>query len=336
MKILPDLEVAVMPHGLGVQIRGAQHPYVVRGKRATEAWTFLESQLPLSQDLDTLIESSPEAIRQPVSQLVHLLNQRGLLSTEDPELPSEISDVPGRQSLFWARQGIEIQDPFPATSLILIGTGLLGAVTYDLLVRSGIHGVKVLAPEGDEILQHAVAANPLGGELIPFQEGTLVDLTVTSIRSCDLVVTALRQPPQDLLELINQVCLEENRIWVPGREESGIFEVGPVVYPHRTACLTCVELRRRSRDPFAVENHLYLQSRTRPGEGPQGELLAMATLVASTITLEVSRILKGQDPQLSDALLEIDWTLNPKRHPVLRVPRCPSCYTGRQVHVPDR
>lgn len=333
MRILPDLEVAVMPHGLGVQIRGARHPYVVRGQGASEAWSFLASQLPNSPDLNTLIQSSPEAIRHPVSQLAALLEHHGLISETDPQLPQPAHDVLERQSLFWARQGLDPQG-IPSTSpLLLIGTGLFGAVTYDLLARSGCDRVKVLAPEGDEWLQRAVQLGPEGGELIPFDQDSIADLAISSIRPTDLVITALRHPPLRLLEMINQLCLEENRIWVPGREEAGVFEVGPAIYPHRTACFTCVELRRQSRDPYAVENHVYHQARVQPGGGPQGEVLAMATLAASAIVLEVSRILQGETAQLWDTLLEMDWTLNPKRHPVLRVPRCPSCYSGRPTSV---
>lgn len=333
MRLLPDLEVNIMPHGLGLQIRGSKHPYIIRGQRAAQAWTFLESELSRHHSLDAIAESTPAAIKDPVSSLLQILNRHGLLTlgeTQDP-LPQ---DVLSSQSLFWARHGVEISDQASTGTLVLVATGLLGAVTYDLLTRSGLQQVVVLAPQGDRLIEQAVDASRLEIELLWFTEANASDLFISSIKECDLVISALRQPPLALIELINRLCLEESRILVSCREESGNYEIGPVVYPHRTACLTCLEMRRRSRDPFAVENYFYQASRVDPGGGAQGELLPMATIAAGMVNIEVSRILLGQEAELRDTVLEIDWSLRPKRHPVLRVPRCPSCYTGRQVDVP--
>lgn len=338
-QLLPDLEVAVMPHGLGVQIRGAQRPYLIRGESASRAWAFLESHLPTCVDTDQLITQSPEPLRQSVRQLIQLLDRQGFLA-ETPVGPvsAPLCEVDRKQSLFWSRQGhFQTETDLATSHVTLLATGLFGAITYDLLSRSGVGKISVLASPDDAIVKETLSQSPIKSELIPVEQWSSIHETaIPWVQTSHLIISALRQPPHRLLSQINQLSLDQNRIWLQANEESGSYEIGPVVYPWRTACYTCLHLRRQSRDPFAVENAFYQEQKANPDQGPQGESLPGATMAASMVSLEAQRILIGDLPQLANSVLLVDWTLDPKRHTILRVPRCPDCYTGKQSYVPHR
>ena len=150
-----------------------------------------------------------------------------------------------------------------------------------------------------------------------------------------LVVTATRNAPDRLFEVINQLCQKAEKPWLRGNLEASSFELGPYVHPGSSACFTCVRLRSRSADPLAVEHELDHRARAsyeEPGGIPPiGESLFGATLGASLLTGEVVRVLTGvATPALLNRVLGVSPITGEQRvNKVLRVPRCPDCSRAR-------
>jgi bacteriocin biosynthesis cyclodehydratase domain-containing protein len=259
-------------------------------------------------------------------------------------------EIVRRQSLFWGRKlGLtrsaksesEVRRRLETTRLVLIGTGLFGAATYELLFRSGISNIRVLAWDDDGLLLEALTKGPQP----PRQ---FIGLTSTSteeahgplrllVEEADLVVAATRDAPAQFFQLVNRICLDRSCAWLRANDDGCFLEIGPYMLPYDSACYRCLQLRRASVQDFAVEEELFQQHLAEnrpPGQTlPKGEALAVANLAASLIALEVMRIVTGVAvPALLNAVLTVDplrGTFESNR--ILRVPRCPECFRGAMV-----
>jgi bacteriocin biosynthesis cyclodehydratase domain-containing protein len=94
---------------------------------------------------------------------------------------------------------------------------------------------------------------------------------------------------------------------LPVRLRDGAGVVGPLVLPGRTACLRCLELHRRGRDPAwpAVAAQLVGQ----PGRGDPACAVAASALGAAQALAALDGIAGGGGtPPVLDATLEVDPT----------------------------
>ncbi|MFI6598735.1 hypothetical protein ACIBHX_20970 [Nonomuraea sp. NPDC050536] len=86
----------------------------------------------------------------------------------------------------------------------------------------------------------------------------------------------------------------------------GYGSVGPMVLPGLTACLHCLDLTRRDRDPD------WPLVTARLGGYPAGEIAcdsALATAVAACVTGHALAYLDGKDPVVTNGTLDVlpDW-----------------------------
>ena len=116
----------------------------------------------------------------------------------------------------------------------------------------------------------------------------------------------------------NAIALERNVPLLPLTPFDGtIATVGPLLVPRETACFTCLRLRRQG-DPHAV--------RERPFGGRHLSSPALRSLCAALAATTAVRWLATGDAPAVGALLAVEYeTQLVGRHPVYRVPRCPSC-----------
>jgi bacteriocin biosynthesis cyclodehydratase domain-containing protein len=354
-RLVPDLQVFRMPDGLGIQFRGGEQPVIVRGHLAEAALDFLLPRLDGSRSLDDFLraEDSPVPEATLLRALV-LLHSKGLL-VEEPVASRSAGagdETLGRQLLFWGRHldltrstrsADEVQRRLATTSLVLVGTGLFGATTYDLLARSGATGMRVIAWDDDGLIARTLAEGPVPpGELVS-PPGTSVDVVAGHLRAwaedADIVITATRDAPAALCRAVNRICLSRSTRWLRGNADGSRFDIGPFVLPHESGCYRCLELRQASMQDFAIEEHLYqehLATEHPAGEwAPVGESLWTATLAASFLVGEAIRVATGlAAPTLIDTVLQlspVSGALQPNHF--RRVPRCPDCYRG-EVALP--
>jgi bacteriocin biosynthesis cyclodehydratase domain-containing protein len=351
--LVADLNIFQMPEGLGVQFRGAESPVIIRGPQAELVLTYLVPALDGSRTLEDLLAQCPQSVPRPtLLRTLALLHTKGLLAGAEAaplaqEGPQASDELIHRQLLFWGRKlGItmavgsapEIQQRLERAQLVLIGSGLFGATTYDVLRRSGCNHVQALAWDDNGSFAKAVADDPTGAGRLTILPSTVIEeahsVLQVLIPAVDLVVTATRHAPAEFFALINRICLERSCPWLRGNEDGMEVEIGPYVRPYESACFRCLELRQISMQDFAVEEQLYQRHLAKPRPAgltlPAAEALPVATLAASLVTMEVVRIITGI---AIPTLLNTVMTVNPltgayRTNRILRVPRCPECYRG--------
>lgn len=361
-QLAPDLHVFHMPDGVGVQFHGTETPVFIRGQHAEAALTSLLPLLDGSHTLDDLIKLFPEHLSQAtLLRTLSLLHTKGLLVEADPtaveRMPEPLAErgddlasqdlTLQRQLLFWgrhlnvtrnARSAAEVQRRLARSRLVLVGTGLFGIATFDVLIRSGCQDIRILDWDDDGFLLKTLADGIITPRQAIHLSTTSVDEAAawlsTWVEDVDLLVTATRNAPNALFRAINRISLHRECPWIRGNLDGTQMEVGPYVRPYESACYTCMELRQASTQDFAIEEYLYQQelARERPaGEGVLiGESLFAATLAGSLITAEVIRIITNiAPPTLLDNVLTI-LTLSGgfQTNRILRVPRCPDCFRG--------
>lgn len=340
-----------MPDGLGVQFHGSDTPVLLRGRDATELLRHLFPALDGRRTLPELLASIPPHLAKvPVLETLSLLHERGLLRdaavVEESTLPSVGRDIAlHRQSLFWGRNlGItrsarspeEIQRRLRDARVILVGTGLFGALTFDLLSRSGCEEVRALAwQDDDKIFLHAVTHSPSPArdtvEVLPGSGDDQAYRVLEGwLAGADLLVTAVRNAHDSFLRTLNRRCLWHRRQWLCGNYDGATADIGPYVVPHESACYACMEARRDSASMYAIEERLYqehLAARS-GGRQPTGEAIVFAALPAAFLASEVVRVLTGlAPPACLNAVVTVSVMQGElDRHELLRVPRCTQCY----------
>ncbi len=349
---VPDLDIFEMPDGLGFQFRGTEAPVLLRGQAAAAVIQYLRNCLDGRTTIEELALQPPPGISHGVYvRTLLLLHNKGLLTSEtgerQPEPPIGDEGTLNRQLLYWGRHlGItrsadsssEVQRRIETAQLIVIGAGGLGAVTCDLLARTGVRRIQAVAWNDDGIMQRAAELSPA-----PFADfrqlpTTSLDSLLLTLRAwlddADLVITATRDAPTALFEAVNDLCLLKRTPCLYGNSDGSALDIGPLVQPFETGCFACLELRRRSARELAFESAFYEERLAIEHAATErmfvGEAIWPDTLGASLIVGEACRFITGiAPPQLTEKMLRVlpvSGTMEENRFS--RVPRCPACYRG--------
>jgi len=347
--LVADLKVFAMPDGLGLQIRGAERPVVLRGRRVGAAVDYLLPRLDGSSSAEELLTGlPPDLTAELVVQALSLLHSKGLLSDPEPALPAGHDPVLERQHLFWGRQlditrsartAAEVQRRIGAARLTLVGTGLFGVAVYDLLTRSGCHDVLVIDWNDEGLLLDSVSDSPVPPRAAVHLPTTSVDAAAAHVRrgaeASDLVVTATCEAPAALFRAINRISIARRLPWIRANATGSLVEIGPYVTPGESACFACLELREASMQDLAIEEGLYqdhlAEERDAADRVPRGEAVWSAALAAGVLVAEVVRLMTGiAPPTLLGSVVQLSPVVGSFRtNTFLRVPRCPECYRGQ-------
>lgn len=348
-RLVPDLQIFEMPDGLGIQFRGGETPVILRGQRAGDALAFLLTRLDGTRTLEALLAECPPDLPKPtLLRTLSLLHGKGLLiGTEPASLLPAGDDVLHRQMLFWGRHldlsrnassAGEVQRRLATARLVLVGTGMFGAATYDLLTRSGCTDIRALGWNDDGLFRETMTRCPAPPREMVHLPTTSVDAAAAHLRDwmedTDLLVTATCEAPAALFRAINRIALIRRVSWLHGNTSGSRADIGPYIWPHDSACYHCMELRQASMRDLAIEEHLYqehlAQERDVTERAPRGEAVWSATLAASLLAGEVIRVVSGiAAPTLMNAVIELAPVSGMLRmNHFLRVPRCPECYAG--------
>jgi bacteriocin biosynthesis cyclodehydratase domain-containing protein len=353
-----DLDIFEMPDGLGIQFRGAESPVIIRGRSVVPVLQFLRAHLDGSTEVQGLLRSRPPEISPMVLlRSLLLLHAKGLLVSgvlisgnarpdRQPPLPED--PTAQRQLLFWGRHldltrsaasPLEVQRRLETSRVILVGAGLFGAVTTDLLVRTGCRNTQVIGWNDDGPLKRALSAMPTPLPSAVHLPTTSVDALRAELNDrmeeADLLLTATCDAPALMFRAVNDLCLAAGCPWLLGNTEGSVFQLGPLVEPYESACYSCLELRSRSGGSYAIENELYQERLATTRSASErillGEALWPATLAASILVGEAVRLLSGlAATTLTNARLHLTPVTGLiEQNEVIRVPRCPDCYRGQ-------
>lgn len=355
-RLIEDVRVFEMPDGLGVQFHFGEAPVTFRGADTNRVLGFLLEHLDGTRTVDEIVGSCPHTLAPTtILKTLSLLHTKGVLGDAAADgcdrtngAPTATADdVLRRQLLFWGRHidvtrsagsAREIQRRLAGWRIVVIGTGMFGAMTCDLLVRSGCRDYRVLAWDDAGDLLETLEQAPVAPRETHQMSSTVPADAATPLRhwldDADFVVTATRNAPAALFRVVNSLCLQHHRKWLRANVDATRIEVGPLVHPFGSACFACLELRERSMHDAAIEEHLNQEDLARdrvPGTTPPvGEALFSATLAASLVTGEVVRVATGiAMPTLLNAVMTVlPVTGTFQRNVILRVPRCSDCFRG--------
>ncbi|MGH7102642.1 MAG: TOMM precursor leader peptide-binding protein [Acetobacteraceae bacterium] len=347
-----DLDAFEMPDGLGFQFRGLEAPIILRGESAGAVVAHLRAALDGRLTREEVVRAGPPSV--PATAFVRallLLHSKGLLVAADPPPSRPAVSLDGatlsRQLLYWGRHlGItrsagsapEIERRLEMARLILIGGGMFGAATCDLLGRSGFRHLEVLGWNDDGAIEQSVGLSPQGPIGFRRMPTTAIDPALKLLRdwigSADLLVTATTDAPARLFEGINELALMAARPWLYGNADGSALDIGPLVLPYETGCFACLDLRRKSAREFAFENEFHEERLATERDAARrvlaGEAVWPASLGASLLVGEACRLITGlAPPTLTDTMLQVlPVTGTMEWNRFNRVPRCPACYRG--------
>ena len=132
-----------------------------------------------------------------------------------------------------------------------------------------------------------------------------------------------------LARMVNELAIEHRRGALFGACEGVVGRIGPYVLPGNSACLECANLRLLS-NAGAPELRAQLEYRAKyddvvPDPWPSHPVFEKA--VAGLFLLELAQIVTDQPPQTLGGFVEHVFPAGmAQRHPIHRVPGCPSCH----------
>lgn len=362
-RLIDDLNIIQAPSGLGFQFRGGPIPVAIRGEKSVDALEYLLAAMDGSATVDEVVEGRPESIQlHSLMKTLFLLHTKGLLTEGDTEITKTLTSpirefhqdtAVQRQLLYWGRNlgqtgylgsAEEIQYRLESANIVLVGTGLFGISTFDILARSGLTQITVIDWDDTGFMLKTLSDSPFRPIASRHTETTSVGVVTSLLRDfvehADLVITSTRGAPRALFEAINRTCLDMACPFILANDDGSIVELGPYVVPYGSACFNCKELRHASASDFVIDEHIYemQQADERPSgvTPPLGEAIATALLGANILALECLRVLTGiAVPTLENRVVTIspldgDITYNQ----VMRVPRCPECSRGAIAVTP--
>jgi bacteriocin biosynthesis cyclodehydratase domain-containing protein len=239
-----------------------------------------------------------------------------------PPRPRLAADLGSLSSRFGER-GAEVLHARRHCAVTVQGSGRVAGHVAAVLAAAGVGRVHLT----DEASARLHQAQP--GGVLPSDEGRSFALAATEavLRAApeadtsplpigerpDLVVLAIDGP----VDPGRHTSLHtHDRAHLPVQLGADHGTVGPLVIPGLTACLRCVELHRRDRDPAWPTLSLQLGMQ---GRRAQPSDVAVATVVAGVAALQALAYLDGDRPDSIDGTIELhlpDWRLRRRSWPL--------------------
>ncbi|MCA9663524.1 MAG: TOMM precursor leader peptide-binding protein [Myxococcales bacterium] len=132
--------------------------------------------------------------------------------------------------------------------------------------------------------------------------------------------------------LLNGVAIERERPILFGVCEGAVGRLGPYVIPKNTPCLECVQTRVLAN---AGDDEIRIAEsyRARLGDAvppPLPAHPAFRAAIANLLAIELSQIVLMRPPVTLGGYVEYTYGgVGARRHPALKVPRCPACHPMR-------
>lgn len=139
----------------------------------------------------------------------------------------------------------------------------------------------------------------------------------------DLLIATADWPPYDLPRWINQACLDAGVPWIGAGQLPPLVRIGPLVLPHESACLECLE--RQTRRDFPLYDELAAHRTRHPTTA--ATVGAASGIVGSMLAMEALHLLIGvETPASVGTAVILDLrTLRVTHERVDRDPDCPLC-----------
>jgi bacteriocin biosynthesis cyclodehydratase domain-containing protein len=220
--------------------------------------------------------------------------------------------------------------------LALAGVGAIRGVDDGFIsaedVQAGVYRACMLGESRVKALQTLVAEVNPWVEFSPASQAVqTLDEICSLLRGSTFAILSADAFNPGYYELFNQACLAENVPWTSCRLLGFEFLLGPTVIPHQTSCFKCFDLRQKG-NLTDYQEYLLLEEYLRSSPLHSGALA-----ITPGIDLAALEVLKALTRFMQPATYSHLYSLNllsmeSKRHPILKLPRCPHCGRSARNH----
>ncbi|NPV69309.1 MAG: TOMM precursor leader peptide-binding protein [Firmicutes bacterium] len=350
----------VLPmEGDRIQLRSAHRTVILSGS-SVKAVARLLDLLDGTRDVRQVLACFPEIPAVEVLRTLRMLYERRLIEDAAVPAPGVAPETPaappapgGAGRTFFSMvfgNGQIALDVLKASRVVVFGLGRVGSHAVASLARAGVGNMTVVddgvvdpslhecgglyspADTGRpraEVACERMAASGACARPEPAQVDLAnIDRICACIRGADLVLVCQDHPAVSIYRAINAASLREGVRWLRTALDGFEAQLGPSVLPRDTACYTCYEKRVRGNWPHYDENlafEEYLASGNAPAD--YGCLTPIAGFLGHVASIECLKLLTGFSyPSTSGKMWVFNVnTFEAKSHPILKLPRCPSC-----------
>lgn len=341
-----------------LQIRIGDRTLKISGAQV-DLLTKVVEELKNARDVQQIVDKLPEYPPQSVTALLEKLESLNLLEDPSERGPVEFSE---QEAAYYASQlqffshrakdRFAFQTTLKQSRVTVVGLGRIGSLVCSTLLSSGIGHLHLVdeRPVDAYDLGALYAADDLGkprtdalqarlAALNPFAQITTATPRADSREEFsraidgDFVVVCEDEIAVRIYETANEICLQKRIKWLAVNLSRQQGVVGPMVIPGETPCYRCYKLREKSNATHLQEYEVFEEYlRNNPDHNVrQGSLRPFESILGSVAALEVVHALTQlSDPKSVGSLVVFDFTnLALEAHPILRLPRCPSCSPTR-------
>jgi molybdopterin-synthase adenylyltransferase len=346
---MPERQLQVRVGDRTLKISGAQ----------VELLTKVVEELRTAQDVRQIIENLPQYSPQNITALLEKFESLNLLEDPAEKAPVEFSEPEAAyyasQLQFFSHRGKDrfaFQATLKQSRVTVLGLGRIGSLVGSTLLTSGVGSLHLVDARevGSQDIGAIYGAEDVGRPRTDVLQARLqalnpfVRITTDQPRSDDreevsrAIVGDFAVVCEDDLalrvyETANEICLQKRIKWlaVSLSRQQGV--IGPMVIPGETPCYRCYKLREKSNATHLQEYEVFDEYlRNNPDHNvKQGSLRPFESILGSVAALEVVHALTQlADPKSVGSLVVFDFaSLALETHPILRLPRCPSCSPTR-------
>ncbi|MFN0087838.1 MAG: TOMM precursor leader peptide-binding protein [Blastocatellia bacterium] len=342
-----------------LQIRAGDRTLKITGAQV-ELLAKVVEELRTERDVRQIVTNLPEYPEQNITSLLERLESLNLL--EDPAA-SAPAGFTAQEAAYYtsqlqffshrAKNRFASQAALKNASVTVLGLGRIGSLVASNLLSSGVghlhlvdsreveehdigpvYGQKEIGRRRTEALSGQLnALNPFVRLTTATPGGDSREEIGRAIQGGDFVVVCEDDLAVRIYETVNEICLQKRIKWLAVNLSRQQGLIGPMVIPGETPCYRCYKLREKSNAAHIAEYEVFDDYlRNNPNHKVrQGSLRPFDSLIGSMAALEVVYALTHlAEPRSLSSLVVFDLSsLELEAHPILRLPRCPSCSPTR-------
>ncbi len=271
-----------------------------------------------------IVASFPDDFHDEIENLLTGLLQRRLI-TDAPDPQPDTMTLDSLQGSFWRNFGEPAKDArerLRQSSVIVVGVNLITRAVVRSLLETGVGEVTLVDhPHLNNELASVQLDDPRLARVPELPPDATIAKAALLCAACDF-------GSSDALLEINRAALRAQRPYLPIWLADFTGYVGPLTFPHESACLRCFRARLESNNPNweaarAVQRH----TSQSPYHASAGLLPPMASILGEIGATELVKFIAAFPPPNTVArIIEINlvsWASTVRR--VLKIPRCPDC-----------
>lgn len=286
-------------------------------------WELLDG----AHSRDEILATFPEEERDEIDALLGGLLQRRLI-TDKPDLEEGAFTFDSLQDRFWRNFGEpakEARERLRLAHFVVVGANLISRAVIRGLLDMGVGAVTLV---DHPVLNNELAPVPVEAGADPRLSRVPELPSDAELKEASLLCAACDYGASDALLEINRAALRAQKPYLPMWLAELTGYVGPLTYPHESACLRCYRARSESNNPnweaaAAVQRH----ASQGPHMGSAGFLPPMTSIIGEIGATEIAKFIGAfPPPGTVGRVIEINlvsWSSTVRR--VLKIPRCPDC-----------